>query len=277
MCRKCSAGHLTRWESSTLRYALIHPWWEMGPAHLPYLWFQLKYLDPCDLEFTFRWPGNTLHCSSLGFPGGTSGKEPACQCSRYKRLRFNPWVRKIPLEEGMTTHPFSYLENPTDIGALHVTVHRVAKSWTQLKWFSPHAHSSLPSWAMSPSKQAPCSWWARSGPSSLQGWSCWPVMLTPEQSSHGGPQAHKDPTFALRCCLPLLSPPYPLSLHCRKPCFLPTYPPFSFLALPLQLLTSSALFLGRASPCSHDLHLACFVYPACSVMPCRRCHLHLFQ
>ena len=25
--------------------------------------------------------------------GGTSGKEPACQC---KRLKFNPWVRKIP-------------------------------------------------------------------------------------------------------------------------------------------------------------------------------------
>ena len=30
------------------------------------------------------------------FPGGTSGKEPACQCRRYKRLRFDPWVGKIP-------------------------------------------------------------------------------------------------------------------------------------------------------------------------------------
>ena len=28
----------------------------------------------------------------LGFPGGTSGKEPACQCRRCKRCRFNPWV-----------------------------------------------------------------------------------------------------------------------------------------------------------------------------------------
>ena len=164
-----------------------------------------------------------------------------------------------------------------DIGALHVAVHRVAKSWTQLKWFSPHAHSSLPSCAMSPSKQPPCSWWARSGPSNLQGWSYWPVMLAPEQSSHGGPQAHKDPTFAPRCCLPLLSPPYPLSLHCRKPCFLSTYPPFFFLALPLQLQTLYALFLGRASLCSHDLHLACFVYPARWVMPCRRSYLHVFQ
>ena len=29
----------------------------------------------------------------LGFPGNTSGKESTCQ---YRRLRFNPWVRKIP-------------------------------------------------------------------------------------------------------------------------------------------------------------------------------------
>ena len=32
----------------------------------------------------------------LGFPGGCSGKVPACQCRRCKRLRFDPWVRKIP-------------------------------------------------------------------------------------------------------------------------------------------------------------------------------------
>ena len=31
-----------------------------------------------------------------GFPGGTSGKEPACQCRTHKRPRLNPWVRKIP-------------------------------------------------------------------------------------------------------------------------------------------------------------------------------------
>ena len=31
----------------------------------------------------------------LGFPGGANGKEPACQCRRHERLRFDPWVRKI--------------------------------------------------------------------------------------------------------------------------------------------------------------------------------------
>ena len=40
----------------------------------------------------------------LDFPGGTSGKEPACQLKRLKRLRFDPLVRKILLEEGMAAH-----------------------------------------------------------------------------------------------------------------------------------------------------------------------------
>ena len=34
--------------------------------------------------------------SAPGFPGGTSGKEPACPCKRHKRCKFSPWVGKIP-------------------------------------------------------------------------------------------------------------------------------------------------------------------------------------
>ena len=34
-----------------------------------------------------------------GISGGASGKEPACQCSRQKRLGFNPWVLEDPLEQ----------------------------------------------------------------------------------------------------------------------------------------------------------------------------------
>ena len=33
---------------------------------------------------------------SWGFSGGTSGKEPACQCRRHKRYGSDPWIRKIP-------------------------------------------------------------------------------------------------------------------------------------------------------------------------------------
>ena len=36
-----------------------------------------------------------LQCSFWGFPGGASGKESACQCSRFKRCRFDPWAGKI--------------------------------------------------------------------------------------------------------------------------------------------------------------------------------------
>ena len=32
----------------------------------------------------------------MGFPGGASGKEPACQRRRHKRQGFHPWVGKIP-------------------------------------------------------------------------------------------------------------------------------------------------------------------------------------
>ena len=39
-----------------------------------------------------------------GFPGGASGKESACRSRRHKRHEFDPWVRKIPLEEGMAIY-----------------------------------------------------------------------------------------------------------------------------------------------------------------------------
>ena len=32
----------------------------------------------------------------MGFPGGASGKDTVCQCRRWKRCRFDPWVGKIP-------------------------------------------------------------------------------------------------------------------------------------------------------------------------------------
>ena len=33
---------------------------------------------------------------SEGFPGGSVGKKPACQCRRHKRCHFDPWCRKMP-------------------------------------------------------------------------------------------------------------------------------------------------------------------------------------
>ena len=39
------------------------------------------------------------------FPGGTSGKELACQCRRCKSHRYNPWVRKIPWRRAWQSNP----------------------------------------------------------------------------------------------------------------------------------------------------------------------------
>ena len=40
-----------------------------------------------------------------GFPGGTSGKELACQCRRHKRHGFNPWAGKIPWRRAWQATP----------------------------------------------------------------------------------------------------------------------------------------------------------------------------
>ena len=58
------------------------------------------------LPFSDIYSGMELlgHTVVLCFPGGASGKEPACQCMRHKRHGLDPWVEKIPLEEGMATH-----------------------------------------------------------------------------------------------------------------------------------------------------------------------------
>ena len=55
-----------------------------------------KFRDPCGRQ----WPSDFVFFFSIalawGFPGGTTSKEPACQCKRCRRRRFNPGVGKIP-------------------------------------------------------------------------------------------------------------------------------------------------------------------------------------
>ena len=42
--------------------------------------------------------------NTSGLPRWCSGKESAYQCRRYKRCKFNPWVREIPLSRKWLTH-----------------------------------------------------------------------------------------------------------------------------------------------------------------------------
>ena len=80
----------------------------------------------------------------MGFPGGASGKEPACQCRRHMRLRFNPGSGRSPGGGHGNPLQCSCLENPMDGGTWQATVHGVTKSRTQLKRLSRHARPYNP-------------------------------------------------------------------------------------------------------------------------------------
>ena len=67
-----------------------------------------------------------------GFPGGASGKEPACQCRRCKRYGFDPQVGKISWRRAW--QPTAVFLPRESRGQSH----RVKKSQTQLKQLSTH-------------------------------------------------------------------------------------------------------------------------------------------
>ena len=82
-----------------------------------------------------------LHPMSLvwwGFPGGT-----VCQFRRLKKRGFNPSVEKVPWNAAWQPTPvFLPWRILMHRGSWWATVHRVTKSWTQLKWLSKHTHAS---------------------------------------------------------------------------------------------------------------------------------------
>ena len=63
--------------------------------------FEFIMIEKLDRKLDYRWSLMGL----LGFPGGTSVKDPTCQCKRYKRCRFDPWVGKIPWQRAWQPTP----------------------------------------------------------------------------------------------------------------------------------------------------------------------------
>ena len=78
----------------------------------------------------------------LDFPGGSTGKESACNAGDLGSI---PGLLRSP--GGGHGNPLqdSCLENPMDRGAWQAQVHRVTKSWVQLKQLSMHTHKK-PKW-----------------------------------------------------------------------------------------------------------------------------------
>ena len=68
-----------------------------------------------------------------------SSKKVCLQCKKQRRHSSIPGLGRYPVGENSNALQYSCLENPMDRGALQATVHRVAKTWTQL---SDWAHTS---------------------------------------------------------------------------------------------------------------------------------------
>ena len=102
-------------------------------------------------------------------PRGTCGKEPACQCRRYKRLRFDPWIRKNPWRSKWQPTLIFLPGKSMDRGTWRAVVHRVAESQAWLKQLSLHPPWGFPSWFR----------WYRI---CLQ---CWRLKFDPWVRSHG--------------------------------------------------------------------------------------------
>ena len=65
-----------------------------------------------------------------------SGKECACKCRRHKFVGLIPGLRRSPRGGHGNSLQYSCLGNHIDRRAWWATVHRVTKSWTQLKQLS---------------------------------------------------------------------------------------------------------------------------------------------
>ena len=76
------------------------PWPLKGFFMSPWMGWEVASLDLQVLPCITYWKKMS---SAEGFPGGTSGDEPACQCKRQE-MRVWSLGREDPLEEGMASH-----------------------------------------------------------------------------------------------------------------------------------------------------------------------------
>ena len=86
-------------------------------------------------------PFNVRVWSLEDFPGGSVVKNPPANAEYAGNTSLIPGLRRSP--GGGYGNPLQYscLENPMDGGGWQATVHRVAKSQTQLKLLNTHTHN----------------------------------------------------------------------------------------------------------------------------------------
>ena len=94
----------------------------------------------CMSIYTYTYLWVSCHLNN-GFPGGTSGKNPASRCRRLRETLVQSLSQQDP-PGGGNGNPLQYscLGNPMDRGAWQATVLGVAKSQTWLKRLSMHRY-----------------------------------------------------------------------------------------------------------------------------------------
>ena len=99
-------------------------------------------------QLTFTYLFKVKYVFSFSFPGGASGKESICQSRRCKRHGFDPWFGKIswrrtwqPTLVFFPGESHGFWDPWQEPGSLWV--HRVIKSWTQLKQLSMHTCTQI--------------------------------------------------------------------------------------------------------------------------------------
>ena len=113
-------------------------------SDIPLSWVSLLWITT--LSNVIR---NNLTCPRI--QGGARGKEPTCQCRGPQRSDpglIPGWERSPGGGHGNPLR-YSYGKDPVDRGVWPATVHRVAKSRTQLKQLSTHTKYWSCSWFLS--------------------------------------------------------------------------------------------------------------------------------
>ena len=78
----------------------------------------------------------------MGFPGGSGGKESACNAGDPENLGSIPESGRHPGEENGNPLQYSCLGNPMDRGACWATVHEVKKKLDTIEHLT-HKHTQL--------------------------------------------------------------------------------------------------------------------------------------
>ena len=120
--------------------------WLNAKKNSLHIWFSLRFrwfLTSDMLSFSI------IVALNKGFPGVTSGKEPACQCSRP---RFNPWVGKIPWRGKWLSTPLFLCGESMDRetwARYSVWLQRVRHDWSNLACTQPWINAFFHKWNFS--------------------------------------------------------------------------------------------------------------------------------